>query len=210
MTITKKISKYLQIGLLLTFFLPFFPSGCREQSYGAYADSTVHTEALVPVVDTSIADTIFDTLVATNTNIDKLNVDSLENASKTNSDSEKKETISDKIIKRIPVLGYILKHDYKYSGIGFIVDTILYMLIGFGVVISFILWIIGLILKYKGHEWFHFMNITGIILFYIADPIMIGFFNTKLWGYWVSFWLASLMITLDLYVYFKIKRKTGA
>lgn len=203
MTIAKKISKYLQIGLLLTFFLPFFPSGCRESSY-SQVDSTAVLEAPIAGMDTSIV----DTSVEINAGVDKLNIDSLKDTSNSHSDSDKKETISDKIIKEIPVLKYLLKYNYKYSGIGYLVDTILYLIIGFGIVFSFILWIIGLIFKYKDYKRFHFINVIGIILFYVTDPIAIGFFNVKLWGYWVSFWWAVVMIILDLYIYFKMKRIT--
>jgi len=214
MTATKKISRYLQIILLLTFFLPFFPSGCIESSYEDSVDSLEVTEAPVSQIDSSCTDSsyITDTSLSINPGIDTLTVDSLKDKSRSHdtSSNSAKETISDNLIKRVSFLKYFLKFDYKYSGIGYIIDTILLMVIGFGIIISFVLWLIGLFLKNKGNKWFHVLNIAGLLLFYITNPIVVGFYNQKLWGYWVCFWWAVAMIILDLYIFFKMRKITGA
>ena len=201
MIIIKKISKYLQVGLILTFFLPFFPSGCKSSS-AVQSDSTAIEAPALPV-DTSQVDS---------TTID-LNNDTLKTGKNNTIDSkssDKEETTSDKIIKRVPIMELILKPGGNYSGIGYIVDVFWYFLTCFGIIITLALWIIGLRLKIKGNQSFQILNIIGLVLLYTTNPVMLSWLDdTKLWGYWFCFWYAVVMILLDFSLIIQ-KKKTGA
>lgn len=194
MMIFKKVSKYLQIGLLLTFFLPFFPSGCKEGQTESVSDSIQAIEVPAPEhVDTSAQ---IDTLIKFDSYADSLNKGKIDSIIPEKSDKE--ETVSDKIIRHVPFLKILLKPNDKYSGIGYIIDVFWSLVTSFGIVLSLALWIIGLRLKIKGNKDFQILNIIGLILLYTTDPVMLSWLNdSKLWGYWFCLWWAVIMIVFD-------------
>lgn len=194
MMIFKKVSKYLQIGLLLTFFLPFFPSGCNEGQTESVSDSMKALE--VPAPEHVYTSAQIDTLIKFDSYADSLNKGKTDSINPEKSDKE--ETVSDKIIRHVSFLKILLKPNDKYSGIGYIIDVFWSLVTSFGIVLSLALWIIGLRLKIKGNKDFQILNIIGLILLYTTDPVMLSWLNdSKLWGYWFCFWWAVIMIVFD-------------
>lgn len=205
--IVRKISKYLQIGLLLTFFFPFFPSGCKEGHTEPVSDSIQVIEEPAPEpVDTSGK---IDTLMRIDSFEDSFKKGKTDSIIPEKSDNE--ETVTDKIIQRVHFLKVLLKPNDKYSGIGYIIDVFWTLITSFGIVLSLTLWIIGLKLKIKGNKDFQILNIIGLILLYTTDPVMLSWLNdSKLWGYWFCFWWAVIMILFDFSMILKKGKITDA
>jgi hypothetical protein len=205
-----KISKLLQIGLLLTFILPFFPKGCSPTSEEIEAqrisDSTRFQDsiAIVQAEGQRISDSINNS--KQQDSIVKQNKDSVGVYQHNNSND--KNEITDKISKKSKILKSILRPNNNYTGIAFVIDLFTTFIYGFGVLIAFLLWIIGLIIKYKDYNnIFHLINIIGLITFYMTNPFMVNFFDgTKLWGFWISFIWALGLIIYDTNILIKRKR----
>jgi hypothetical protein len=206
-----RISKLLQIGLLLTFFLPFFPKGCgpsmEELETQRISDSTRLQDSLAIVQ--AEAQRITDSINSSRQqdSISKQCKDSLKVAQQ-NSSNDKNE-ITDKLSKKSKILKSVLRPYNNYTGIAFVIDLFTTFINGFGVLIAFLLWIIGLIIKYKDYNnIFHLINIIGLIAFYLTNPFMVNFFDgTKLWGFWISFIWALGLIIYDTNILIKLKRK---
>lgn len=197
-------SKYLQIGLLFTFFLPFFPSGCKGNAEPVDDLSAPIIEEPYIAQDTSSIDTSLSSVLVPSAEVDT----SIIKNQITNSSNEE-ETISDILIKKNSFLKVLLKPGNKYSGIGYIIDFSVFI-IYFGIFISFFLWIFGLVLKVKQKKSFHLLNIIGLIFLYITNPYFLGYLDyEKLWGYWVCFYWAVTMIFLDLFSLLYLKRNKG-
>lgn len=199
MKILNKLSKYLQIGLLLTFFLPFFPVGCEEEQKVTVSDSAKTIQTTVPEPEELTTD---DTLVKKDSPIESVKDEKSGSAIPEKMDRE--ETVTDQIIQRAHFLKILLQPDNKYTGIGYIIDVFWPMVSSFGIVLSFLLWVIGLRLKIKGNKIFHILNIIGLILLYITNPVMLTWvIDSKLWGYWFCFWWAAVMIIFDFWLIIK-------
>jgi len=225
MKIKMKISKYLQIGLLLTFFLPFFrqcsmgPSP-EEVEQKRIADSTRVVDSLKIMDSLKIAnpgcniDSIYikeilkidisDTSVAIhNDKVDSLIKDSIDKneafVEKSASDDSKKESKFAELF---------LTPGNNYTGLGYILSSVYGLIYYGGATLAFFLWIIGLILKYKKQKLVHFINIIALILFYFTY-FDISKYKTdnKLWGYWVCFSWCLVMIIVDILILIKEKKK---
>lgn len=205
-----RISKLLQIGLLITFFLPFFPKGCGtsedEIESQRIADSTRLQDSLAKVQAEvqRVADSI--NYSKQMDSLGQQRKDSIKVVGRDNSSG--KNEITDKLSRKSKVMKAILRPNDNYTGFAFVIDLFMTFIYGFGVLIAFLLWIIGLIIKYKDfNNIFHLVNIIGMITFYFTNPFMVNFFDgTKLWGFWISFIWALGLIIYDTIILIKIKR----
>jgi len=227
-------SKILHILAILSFLLPFFYNGCggpsAEELAKKAADSARVSDSIAQLkFDSSrIADSIAMTrqpindstsknLVKTNKieTTDLLTKQDSQNdsvVSKSFSKNENKcwnemeDSYSDELITEYPFLSIILKPNTDtYTGLGSVFNMfcLIYM---FSLTISFILLIIGLLIKFIEPSAFK----TAIVLeIFILIGIIItefpSFSYEKLWGYWIALSLASLLLLYDIYIIIKNK-----
>jgi len=211
----------------MTFFLPFFPKGCNDKFYEetkaqSVADPLKITDSLrldsankkANHESVSLAvihnDTFIDTIQQTiNSGIDSLGV---EFSAKYDTTVEKddKFDISGRLAKESNILSVLLRPKGEYTGIGYIINSIIPMILYGGVTIALFLWIIGLLLKWHRKNIFHVINLTGLILFYFTGfTLTFTPIDSKLWGFWASFTIGVLMVIYDLYLFCRIKLKPG-
>src|ERR1035437_5492107 len=128
----KKISKILQVLLLLSFLLPFFSQGCtpKEAEKASTNDSTIVVQDNFKNVTSAIA--------ITDSNQQK--VDSTKNG------------LTDRLSKNSTLLKVILRPNDNFSGIGYITEVFLLLFVQYGAALAFILWIVGLIVKLKDYN----------------------------------------------------------
>lgn len=206
-----RYSKLLQIGLLLTFFLPFFPPGCEPKQA---------VEA--PMIDSTVvaADTVRQNsmeLTTRSEQTDTLKTVALENttqnADKTEVTTDDNE-LSTKISKKSAFLRLLLRPNNNYTGIASLIDCYSFMEFGYGLGIALILWLIALIVKIKDYNnIFHLLNILGLVFMYGTHSMFYIMNEERLWGFWVCIIWSSIMIIYDTLILLKIRRnriKTGA
>ena len=143
--VLKRKSIIFQIGLLLTFLLPFYQDGCQnEESKVDMIDDVSPTIDSIVINKDEISNEIIDTIA--NPVINKLDKD-LPFADIT--ENKKNITMYDRM----------LKPNGNYSGIAFILEVGFSMLIYSAPLYSFVFLIIGLTLKLKNFNsnfiWFN-------------------------------------------------------
>jgi hypothetical protein len=199
-----RLSRLLQIGLLLTFFLPFFRqcsplTGQSEREIEIMRnEDSLKTVAFIDSIKSVNPNCNIDSALEARFN--PYQTDSVKNDTLTIEKKGKSEDcIVYKWIKRI------LNPNDNISGVGYFVSTIVWIIYYGGTSLALILWIIASILKFKKRKLFHTINITGLILFFLTyiDKVHYEF---KLWGYWVCFIWAILMIVLDLIIEIKDRK----
>src|ERR1035437_7524215 len=128
----KRISKILQVLLLLSFLLPFFSQGCtpKEAEKASTNDSTIVVHDNFNTETTAIV----------NTDCNQQKVDSTKNG------------LTDRLSKNSTLLKVVLRPNKNYTGIGYITEVFLLFFVQCGVALAFILWIIGLIVKLKDYN----------------------------------------------------------
>jgi hypothetical protein len=230
-----QISRLLQIVLLLTFFLPFFPEGCSDEGTNAEIEK-MRADSIARADSITLVDSVLK--IHPNINIDSFltvqnrllaKPDSINNVNKVFHDSATTQTdsIADKddsvhfktsenLSKKSKLLKTILRPHNNYTGIGFIVDTFEEYIIFFGALTAFLFFILGLIIKYKDfNNSFNWINIIAWILLLFTNPIINwnvsiinwDFWSDKLWGYWVCLVFGIIMIIYDSMTLIKIKHK---
>jgi hypothetical protein len=196
-------SKWLQVLVLLTFFLPFFPKGCESKK----AEEAPKADSIKVATKKTTENITVDSskqLAIDTTNIDTVNVKTTSAA--TNENKVTDESLSETIMKKYKFLTPVLRPAGNYSGIGYVIDSIQYFVL-FGAVLAFLLFIIGLFVKLKDYNSiFHLVNdmaLISLIFAYGSNPL-----NPKpLWGYWVCMALAVIMVVYDTIRMFKSKKK---
>jgi hypothetical protein len=199
-----KLSKLLQIGLLLTFFLPFFPRGCEPKK----ADEAPVVDSTVVAVDTMKQDS--SKLTKENEKSDTLKTATFGN---TTQKPEKAEVINEdkelsaQIAKKSTILKLLLRPNENYTGIASLIDYFSFLELGYGLGIAFILWIIGLIIKLKDfNNTFLLINIIGLVFLSVSHSLNV-FNDTRLWGFWVCLIWSATMIIYDCIILLKIKKE---
>jgi len=206
-----RYSKLLQIGLLLTFFLPFFPQGCEPKK----AEKAPMVDSIVFAADTVRQDSM--ELTAKNEQADTLKTVALgnttQNTDKTEVTTEDNE-LSTKISKKSTFLRLLLRPNNNYTGIASLIDCFSLLELGYGLGIAFILWLIALIVKIKDYNnIFHLLNILGLVFMYGTHSMYNIMNEERLWGFWVCIIWSSIMIIYDTLILLKIRRnriKTSA
>ena len=180
-----RISNSLQIVLLLTFLLPFFQDGCK----------TAETEPETEMADSlsnqgSLADQQIEL-------IDSINLQSQIDSTSIENNNQTKPNVKQKINN------LLFGRSGNYTGFGIVKEYFeCYIFYGYGVFLSFILWIISLIIKYKDfNNIFHLRNILGFV-----SLIFTGALGGRLWGLWVCLSWALVMIIYDTVLLLKKKK----
>jgi hypothetical protein len=199
-----RISKLLQIGLLLTLFLPFFPSGCESkkaeeasvQDTAIVANDSLSTDSVKQAARKLDADTVATT--TTENSIQK-------------SDTTKKESedsnLSTKISKKSSILRLLLRPNDNYTGIASLINCFSFLQFGYGLGMAFILWVIALIVKLKDfNNIFILMNIIGLILMFYSYSISNILNDERLWGFWVCIFWSAIMIIYDCILLIRLRR----
>jgi hypothetical protein len=198
-----KISKLLQIGLLLTFFLPFFPQGCKPKQ----AEEVPMTDSTIVSVDTLRQESIALTQQDQQSDTAKTAIykNSTQNINKTEVEEEG-NGLSTKISKKSKILKLLLRPNGNYTGISSLIDFFSALKIGYGLGIAFILWIIALIIKLKDfNNIFILINIIGLIFLSVSHSLNV-FNDTRLWGFWVCLIWSTTMIIYDCFILLKIRK----
>ena len=233
-----QISRFSQIILLLTFFLPFFPKGCgdsnscsaREKFFAdsIKADSIRHefVDSILRVHPNANIDSFLNVRNKDLPKVDSVNFkensDSITSQTDTinqKNNSDKTE-LSKKLSLKSKFLGILLRPNDNFTGIGFMIDAFLAYLLFFGVWTSFLFFILGLVLKFKDfNSIFILINIVAWILLLFTNPrtnlnlneIDMNIWEDKLWGYWVSLGFGLILIIYDSIILVQIKKnKTSA
>ncbi len=186
-----RISKILHWIVLLSFFLPFFYTGCQPES------KEEKEQAKLDSIE--MANNPIDSLAPENSENDTL---SSTKSDSTNSEKEKKdELLSIKIAHKFPYLKPLLIPEKDtYSGIAVALDSFFYLFF-FGVFNSFFLLIISLTAKFiqkEARKLIVFLEILSIIFLSISHPY--SFDSKTLWGFWVCLGLIILLTVYDFYL----------
>ena len=199
-----KYSKILQIGLLLTFFLPFFPQGCKPKR----AEEAPSTDTTFVSVDTLKQENI--ALIQQNKQSDTTKAAIFENSTQITNKTEVEEEgneLSTKISNKSPILKLLLRPNDNYTGIGSLIDFFIYLEFGYGLGIAFILWLIALIVKLKDfNNIFVVINIIGLMFLSVSHSLNI-FNDKRLWGFWVCLIWSAIMIIYDSIILLKIRKE---
>lgn len=225
---TIRISRYVQLLLLVSFFLPFFPKSCapsaQELEANAIADSTHYADSVKKAnpganIDSilNIKDTVSyrheDKISGKNTTsgLDSSAISNI--AVKNDSTKPKKESesddnsLSEKLSKKSKLLKAILRPGSSITGIGYVLDLFQLYLCGFGIITAFLLWIISLIIKYKDfNNILLLINTLALILILFTDPVVFLMGSNGLYGYWICVTLGMLLIIYDTIIIIKIKK----
>lgn len=199
-----KLSKLLQIGLLLTFFLPFFPRGCEAKK----AENAPAVDSTVVTVDTLRQ--VSSKLTKENEKSDTLKTAAFGN---TTQKTEKKEPkiedkeLSARIAKKSSIVKLLLRPNDNYTGIASLIDYFSFIELGYGLGIAFILWIIGLIIKLKDfNNIFLLINTLGLVFMSVSHSLNV-FNDNRLWGFWVCIIWSATMTVYDCFILLKIKKE---
>jgi hypothetical protein len=199
------ISKLMQIGLLLTLFLPFFPKGCEQKN----AQAAPKPNSSIVTVDT--LEKVSSELINKNGQSDTLKTAKFKNgtinkAQVLNEDDEWSATLSSKS----KILKMLLRPNDDYTGVANIIDSFSLLKLGSGLVFAFILWIIALIVKIKDYNnIFNLINIIGLLLLFGSHSIYNAMSDIRLWGFWVCFIWGAAMIIYDTIILLKIRKNGG-
>jgi len=199
-----KLSKLFQIGLLLTFFLPFFPQGCKPKQ----AEEAPKPDSTFISADTLRQESI--ALTQQNEQSDTTKTAIFENSTQNTNKTEVADEgngLSTKISKKSKILKLLLRPNGNYTGISSLIDFFSALEIGYGLGIAFILWIIALIIKLKDfNNIFILINIIGLIFLSVSHSLNV-FNDTRLWGFWVCLIWSTTMIIYDFIILLKIRRE---
>lgn len=199
------LSKLFQIGLLLTFLLPFFPQGCepKQAENAPTSDSTFIAVDSLKQDSSELTNQIeesdtLNTAVTENTN---------QNTNKTGEGNEDKE-LSTKISKKSTFLKSLLRPNNNFTGIASLIDFFSILEFGYGLGIAFILWLIALIIKFKDYNnIFILLNILGLVFMFWTHSMYNIMSEKRLWGFWVCIIWSTTMIIYDCIILFRIRKE---
>ena len=200
-----RYSKLLQIGLLLTFFLPFFPQGCEPKK----AEEAPNVDSTIVAVDTVRQDS--SDLAQGNKQADTLKTAAVENTAHNKDKSEvttDDSELSTRFSKKSTILKFLLRPDNNYTGIASLIDCFSLLEVGYGLGIAFILWLIALIVKLKDYNnIFILLNILGLVFMYGTHSMYNIMSEKRLWGFWVCIFWCAAMILYDSIILLKIRKE---
>jgi len=200
-----RYSKLLQIGLLLTFFLPFFPQGCEPKK----AEEAPNVDSTIVAVDTVIQNS--RDLVQGNKQADTIKTAAFENTAHNKDKSEvttDDSELSTRFSKKSKVLKFLLRPNNNYTGIASLIDCFSLLEVGYGLGIAFILWLIALIVKLKDYNnIFILLNIVGLVFMYGTHSMYNIMSEKRLWGFWVCIFWCAAMILYDSIILLKIRKE---
>jgi len=200
-----RYSKLLQIGLLLTFFLPFFPQGCeptKKATEAPRADSTI------VATDTLRQDSNQLTQGKGQQGTLKTTVTGNVADSKDRKQAaDEDDALSTKLSNKSAILKFVLRPNGNYTGLATLIDCFSFLRYGYGLGFAFILWLIALIIKLKDYNnIFYLINIGGLIFLFGTYSMNNLMSDERLWGFWVCIIWSAIMIVYDSIVLLKIRK----
>lgn len=195
------ISKYLQVGLLFCFLLPFFPQGCQQKMEESSIENTVDEESIdEEIVDEEIEDNAENTMESFPLNAEN------KNEIDTETEEKNEEVPSMRIAQKSNLLRYVLRPNDNYTGVATLIDLIPFINLGYGLGIAFILFFLALVIKFKDfNNIFILLNVLGLIFLSFSHSTDL-FSSKRLWGFWFCLAWCVLMIMYDLILLKKIKQ----
>ncbi|MDD4993994.1 MAG: hypothetical protein PHR83_17370 [Paludibacter sp.] len=200
-----KLSRLLQIGLLLTFLLPFFPQGCDPKQ----AENVPTPDSTFVAVDSLRQDSNELTMQIEKSDTLKTAVseNTTQNTDKTGEKNEDNE-LSTKISKKSTFLKFLLRPNNNYTGIASLIDFFSILEFGYGLGIAFILWLIALIIKFKDYNnIFILLNFVGLVSLFWTHSMYNVMSEKRLWGFWVCLIWGAIMIIYDCIILLKIRKE---
>ncbi len=189
----KRKSVLFQVGLLLTFLLPFYHQGCQDEvsKENSVEEVSIGIDSISLNKDSVIVNKNTDSIVKPIVNIEDNKI--------TSSDLVEKENTT--------LYEQLLKPNGNHTGIAYILEAGLSMLIYSSPLYSFIFLIFGLVLKFRNFNLnFKWINLLGF-LFHLLSPFLLvgGILGDILWGYYICtiWWIA--MLANDYYILNKNK-----
>jgi len=199
------LSKLFQIGLLLTFLLPFFPQGCEPKQ----AENAPTTDSTFIAVDSLRQDSseLSNQIEKSDTLETAVSENTTQNTNKTGEKNEDNE-LSTKISKKSTFLKSILRPNNNYTGIASLIDFFSIIEFGYGLGIAFILWLIALIVKIKDfNNIFILLNSVGLVSLFWTHSMYNIMSEKRLWGFWVCLIWSATMIVYDCIILLKIRKE---
>lgn len=205
-----KLSIVLQIGLLFTFFLPFFPPGCMKKVEEAPAVDSTTVDSAIVAVDTVYNDSLsVDSTALVQEQVDTLKTATIANSEQNTHNPESNHDngeLSERLSAKSKILKAILRPNDNYTGVAVFIDLFSFLQFGYGLAIAFILWLISLIIKLKDfNNIFIFINVLGTILLCFSHSLQIFSPDKRLWGFWVCLIWSILIIIYDYFILKKTK-----
>jgi len=187
----KRISIVLQVLIVFSCLLPFYPTSCsQKQIESKLADS-------IAVLDT----------FAVNSNQDTI-LESLDTASifsdNMQSDTANEIKLTDELAAKSKLYKMILRPNNNYSMLGFIIDNLESLFYGLAAFVLILL-ILIIILKAFGYILLSvIINISCLLMLLFYNPMFL--LGRKLWGSYVMMSLLLITIILDIYIWRKSKQ----
>jgi hypothetical protein len=212
-----KYSKRLHLATICCFLLPFFYGGCGSGPEEKAAAEKAKTDSLEAIEAVKTAETLHDSVIGTfpdtitQNNISKKDTPDKQVLIQESDTKQKTEdnskTVSQKVVNNFPFLrSFLIPREYTYTGIASVIDVSGFI-VWISIFVSFLLLIIGLIVK--------FIETGALKTIILLDILALGFLIIsesmswdceKLWGFWLCVVLASLLTIYDIYIII-LKRK---
>lgn len=189
----QKLAQILRILTLCAFALPFFYTGCMEKKEEAGPE--VEIDSSTAVIEEPLKTQIDSSTTATDTSVAVVQNDNTES---------KERALSSELSLKYPLLRPFLESkEHTFSGLAMILDLIPFLgRIAFFV--AFLLFIMGYIITYFDSQAIISVFIidgTALAFLLFANPV--SFNCERLWGAWVCYVLAVLLVFYDLFFIIK-------
>jgi hypothetical protein len=218
-------SKRLHLATLCCFLLPFFYTGCGDETGETEAQAKAKQDSIQmtnnPGAGVNAPDTAFkmETTVTPEEDLAKEKKEQTkdttahlinpheENKANTIEKDNSNLTASHIICKKAPFLKPVLiPKENTYSGIAAVIDTAAYLFY-FAVFLSFLLLIISLIVKLmeaNARKTIVLLNLLGLVSLYLS--VHFSGYSERLWGFWVAFSFVALLTIYDIGILIIVKK----
>jgi hypothetical protein len=199
-----RTSNILQVILFLSFFLPFFKScdtdvskqkEMEEELLKSKIDSTQLMDSTNIVIDSTQNNVLINNPSA----IEKLRIP----------DQKASSNLTDSLCKNNRTIATLLRPNNDYSGMGYILDYFKFYFLQFGILSTFILLLLSLIIRLVSFRKFILpcliLNTSGLIFLILTNPFTTLFEEVILWGYITSIVIFAFSIVLDIILFIKLR-----
>lgn len=174
--------------------LPFFYAGCKEK-VAEVTEEEIQTEI------THVKEENKDTVSIDSIDVNKSDQPIIEQDTKLEEKEKKRsEMLSNEYTFLSPIL---VSKENTFSGLAMIIDTTDYIVI-FSIFIFFILTILSLITKYfdaTAIKTIVLIDVIALLFLIISRPA--DLFYHRLWGFWITIILFSVVTIIDVFILIK-------
>ncbi|MDB5273946.1 MAG: hypothetical protein JWO58_2313 [Chitinophagaceae bacterium] len=192
-------TRLLQFCIVFSFFLPFFFTGCEqnssEESAALDSTATVDSMALVPA-DTMMVDSTDYNITDSSQTTDAETNDTLSTAKNINPDEPLSRTIARRYTWLRPLL---ISGDHNDSGAALVIDITKYFMF-LSIILALLLIKVNLIIKFIDRQAIVsqiLLNSIALLFLCVYEPA--AFSYNILWGYWVCIGLLATTVVVDVY-----------